>query len=159
MQSCCFTGHRSLPGGERYYRLRERCEQAILGAYDAGCRRFYAGGALGFDMLAAALVCSLRDTRYPDMRLELILPCRDQADRWSPRDRERYAAMLRAADASEILFDAYAPGVMQARNRALVERADLCIAYMTNPSSGTGGTVAMARRRGIPVLNLSSELK
>ncbi len=159
MQSCCFTGHRGLPGDERYYRLRELCEQAIRRAYAEGCRRFLAGGALGFDMLAAALVCLLRDREFPDMRLELILPCRDQADRWLPRDRERYAAMLSAADRTVTLADAYAPGVMQARNRALIEAADLCIAYMATPSSGTGTTVAMARRRGIPVRNLADEMR
>lgn len=158
MRSCCFTGHRFLPGGERYYRLRDLCEQAIRAAYAEGFRRFYAGGALGFDMLAAALVCSLRDSEFPDMRLELILPCRDQAARWSARDRERYVTMLSAADATVTLADVYAPGVMQARNRALIEAADLCIAYMTTPSSGTGTTVAMARRRGIPVRNLADAL-
>ncbi len=159
MQGCCFTGHRSLPGGERYYTLRALCEGAIRRAYDEGYRRFLAGGALGFDMLAAALVCSLRDSEFPAMRLELILPCRDQADRWSARDRERYAAMLGAADRTVVLADAYYSGAMQARNRALVEEAGLCIAYMTVPSSGTGGTVAMARRRGIPVLNLAEDMK
>ena len=155
MKACCFTGHRGLPGGEEYYRLRDRTEAAIRRAYADGYRRFLAGGALGFDMLAAALVCSLRDSEFPDMRLELILPCRDQADRWSPRDRERYAAMKAAADSTVILADVYFDGVMHMRNRALLEEATLCIAYMRSPASGTGSTVALARRRGISVVNLA----
>lgn len=157
MEACCFTGHRRLPGGEEGARLRARVEAAVREAYAAGCRRFYAGGALGFDMLAAAVVCLLRDTEYSDMSLWLLLPCRGQEAHWSPRDRARYAEMLALSDSYVYLAEEYREGVMAARNRALVEAADLCIAYMTNPASGTGGTVAMARRRGIPVRNLAEQ--
>ena len=158
MEACCFSGHRFLPTGEVGTRLREVLESAVREAYAGGCRRFFAGGALGFDMLAAAVVCHLRDTDYPEISLHLLLPCRGQEDRWSPRDRERYARMLQLADGYTYLADAYHEGVMSARNRALVAAADLCIAYMTNPASGTGGTLSMARASGIPVRNLAEEL-
>lgn len=158
MEACCFTGHRRLPMGEAGVRLRIRLEQAVRDAYHAGCRSFLAGGALGFDMLAAAVVCHLRDTAYPDMSLHLLLPCRGQEVRWSQRDRERYERMLSLADDYTYLADAYDDGVMSARNRALIESATRCIAYMTNPASGTGGTLSMARARGISVRNLADEL-
>ena len=158
MEACCFSGHRFLPTGETGARLRARLEQAVRDAYAGGCHRFFAGGALGFDMLAAAVVCHLRDTEHPDISLHLLLPCHGQEDRWSLRDRERYARMLELADGYTYLAEHYGDGVMSARNRALVAAADLCIAYMTNPSSGTGGTLSMARARGIPVRNLAEEL-
>ena len=157
MEACCFTGHRRLPTGEAWQHLRALTERAVREAYSQGCRRFYAGGALGFDMLAAAVVCYLRDLELSDLSLHLLLPCRGQDARWSPRDRERYAEMLALADSYHYLSEEYGDGVMAARNRALVEAADLCIAYMTNPASGTGGTLAMARRRGIPIRNLADE--
>lgn len=157
METCCFTGHRRLPIGAEGERLRCLCERAVREAYAAGCRHFYAGGALGFDMLAAAVVCLLRDSEYADISLHLLLPCRGQEERWSPRDRDRYARMLAAADDYVYLAEKYGEGVMAARNRALVAAADLCIAYMTNPASGTGGTLSMARRRGIPIRNLAEE--
>ena len=157
MEACCFTGHRQLPGGEEGRRLRVLTEQAVRDAYSAGCRRFYAGGALGFDMLAAAVVCHLRDSEFSDMSLHLLLPCRDQDARWSERDRARYAEMLSLADSYLYLAERYGDGVMAARNRALVEAAELCIAYMKNPASGTGGTLSMARRRGIAIRNLAEK--
>ena len=157
MESCCFTGHRVLPTGEAGVRLVRLTEDSVRDAYRAGCRRFFAGGALGFDMLAAAVVCRLRDSELPDISLHLILPCRDQDSRWSARDRERYQRMLDLADSHVYLYEAYANGVMAARNRALVDAADFCIAYMTASGSGTGLTVSMARRRGIPVRNLAEE--
>ena len=157
MEACCFTGHRQLPGKDEGKRLRVLTEQAVRDAYRLGCRRFYAGGALGFDMLAAAVVCYLRDSEFSDMSLHLLLPCRDQDARWSERDRARYADMLSLADSYHYLADAYSDGVMTVRNRALIEAADFCIAYMKNPASGTGGTLSMARRRGIPIRNLAEE--
>ena len=157
MESCCFTGHRVLPAGDAGTRLVRLTEDSVRDAYRAGCRRFFAGGALGFDMLAAAVVCRLRDTELADISLHLILPCRDQDSRWSARDRERYQKMLLLADSHVYLYDHYAGGVMAARNRALVNAADLCIAYMTSEGSGTGLTVSMAKRRGIPVRNLALE--
>jgi uncharacterized phage-like protein YoqJ len=157
MESCCFTGHRLLPTGEAGARLTRLTEDSVRDAYCMGCRRFFAGGALGFDMLAAAVVCHLRDTELADISLHLILPCRDQDSRWSARDRERYQKMLLLADSHVYLYDAYANGVMAARNRALVNAADLCIAYMTTAGSGTGLTVSMAERRGIPVWNLAKK--
>ena len=156
MEACCFTGHRHLPMGEEKDRLRDRCEAAVRHAYTLGCRRFYAGGALGFDMLAAAIVCRLRDTEYPDMSLHLLLPCKDQEAKWSERDKLRYAAMLSLADSHRYLYEKYADGVMAARNRALVAEADLCIAYLTNYQSGTGITYREAKRCGLEIWNLAS---
>ena len=65
--------------------------------------------------------------------------------------------MLSLSDSYLYLAEEYSDGVMAARNRALVEAAELCIAYMKNPASGTGGTLAMARRRGLTVRNLAEE--
>ena len=158
MQGCCFTGHRQIPGGASGARLRELLVAAVRDAYQMGCRRFFAGGALGFDMLAAAVVCHLRDTDLPDISLHLLLPCRGQEERWSSRDRERYATMLSLADSHHYLAERYEDGVMAARNHALVEAAEHCIAYMSHPASGTGGTLSMARSRGLTVRNLADEM-
>ena len=157
MEVCCFTGHRLLPGGAEGQRLRYLCESSVRQAYAEGCRRFFSGGALGFDMLAAAIVCYLRDSFYADMSLHLLLPCRDQAVGWSEKNRQRYADMLSLADSYVFLHESYSERVMQSRNAALVEKADLFIAYMKNPASGTGSTLSMARRAGIPVRNLAEK--
>lgn len=158
MENCCFTGHRYLPTGETRTRLIALLESEVRAAYAAGCRRFFAGGALGFDMLAAAVVCRLRDSELSDISLHLLLPCHGQDARWSEPERARYAEMLRLADSYHYVSQEYSREAMSLRNRALVTAADLCIAYMTNPASGTGGTVSMARRRGIPIRNLADLL-
>ncbi len=156
MEACCFTGHRHLPVGEERDRLRDRCEDAVRRAYALGCRRFYSGGAFGFDMLASAVVCRLRDTEYPDISLNLLLPCKNQEAKWSARDKLRYAAMLSLADTYTYLAEEYKEGVMAARNRALVASSDLCIAYLVSYASGTGMTYREAKRCGLEIWNLAS---
>ena len=64
--TCCFTGHRNLPEGERT-RIEARLESAIAGFVQRGYRTFCAGGALGFDTLAAQTVLRLKGM-YPDRK-------------------------------------------------------------------------------------------
>ena len=52
MTTCCFTGHRRIPP-EAVAPLRERLEAEIESLIRQGVRYFGAGGALGFDTLAA----------------------------------------------------------------------------------------------------------
>ena len=47
---------------------------------------------MGFDTLAAQEVLNLRK-QYKDIKLILVLPCRDQADRWKAEDQEEYEKM------------------------------------------------------------------
>lgn len=58
-KTCCFTGHRSLSGAEKLkaaVRLRRVIEEQIK----AGIVFYGAGGALGFDTLAAQTVLDMK---------------------------------------------------------------------------------------------------
>ena len=149
---CAFTGHRELDGIQ-YATLRDLLGRAIAYAYQNGCRTFYNGGALGFDLEAAEQVILFRH-RHPDVRLIMILPCPEQADRWSESQRFRYENLLRAADEVVYISDRYSSSCMQKRNEELVRRADMLVAYLGHARSGAAQTVAMAKRKGIPVYNL-----
>ena len=156
-KAVCFTGHRQIPEADypRLHALLERTvEEAILG----GARVFRAGGALGFDTLAAITVLSLR-RKHPEIRLELILPCPTQTRGWSENEKKLYGQILEQADAHRYVSDVYFPGVLQMRNRALVEGADLCIAYLTSSHGGTAFTVRTALAEGLDLINLADLLK
>lgn len=71
-QTCCFTGHRQLPPGERA-EIANRLERVLAALYERGVRYYGVGGALGFDTLAAQTVIRLRES-YPGMKLILVLP-------------------------------------------------------------------------------------
>ena len=92
---------------------------------------------------------------YKDIKLILVLPCRDQADRWKAEDQEEYEKIKRAADKVVYSSDHYYRGCMHKRNRHLVDCSSLCICYLTNLTGGTAYTVDYARKMGCIVENLA----
>jgi uncharacterized phage-like protein YoqJ len=92
------------------------------------------------------------------MTLTLILPCGDQADRWGFSERLAYHRQVRAADRVEVLSAHYYDGCMRARNQALADRADVCVAYVTTPRTGSAQTLHMAQARGARLINLADTL-
>ncbi len=132
---CAFSGHRSLPANElaaiAFSLRKEVVRQTEGGVYDFGC-----GGARGFDTLAALTVLELAEAD-PRIRLILVLPCEDQDKGWPAHDRERYRRIKERAHETVILHEKYVYGCMQERNRLLIDRAGLLVAYLTQPRGGT----------------------
>ena len=96
MFSCCFTGHRQIASDD-FLVLQKRLQKAIKYFIKQDVTDFYAGGALGFDTLAAQAVLKARRF-HPQVRLILALPCHDQDARWKEADRRLYASILQKAD-------------------------------------------------------------
>lgn len=117
-----------------------------------GVTDFIAGGALGFDMLAEAVIIELK-RRYPEIKLHLYLPCRNQTAKWYKKDIEMWERILKEADDYRYITDGkYVTGCMQLRNREMVKDAYYGIAYYTHGRSGTSSTVQYA-------INLERKLK
>lgn len=148
----CFTGHRRLEPeniSEVARHLSDRIEDLCRG----GEVDFRAGGALGFDTLAALCVLSAKEI-YPNARLHLILPCKNQTRGWRDTDIEKYQYVLSAADTVTYVSETYTPYCMHVRNRALVDGADLCISYCNQDTGGTAYTVSYAQSKGVEVENI-----
>ncbi len=148
--SCCFTGHRLISAADRPALLRDLRQTLAIFA-DSGVRTFICGGAIGFDTLAAQEVLRLKQD-FPLVRLSLVLPCRTQADRWTAAQKKTYHAVLERADETECLFDQYVSGCMQMRNRRMVDRSDICVAYYRGTPGGTAYTVNYAKEKGVRLL-------
>ena len=103
--SCCFTGHRRIPAQEGLW-LRRKLREEISALAEGGVATFLAGGALGFDTMAAQEVLRVRGERFPHLRLVLVLPYVGQESQWSQRDAAVYRALLRQAD--EVVYTAKA---------------------------------------------------
>ena len=95
-KTCCFTGHRKLPFWGRR-KVAAKLEKTIINLIDRGIRFFGAGGALGFDTLAAQTVLRLKK-KYSDIKLILVLPCLTQARGWPTEDVEEYERIKAQAD-------------------------------------------------------------
>ena len=158
-KAVCFTGHRTLSGsrdaieGQVHTLLKQKIQQ--------GYHCFYAGGARGFDALAAETVLKLKEER-PDLTLVLVLPFAEPYSHetgWTPEDIAEHQTIRARADTVVLMRDTYRPGCYYQRNRYLVDHASLVIAYQNNSSGGTAYTTKYAKAQGLPVLNLPAEDK
>ena len=149
----CFTGHRVIPEKD-YPEIQKRLEDEIIALIHQGARYFGAGGALGFDTMAALCVLKLR-TEFPHIRLILVLPCREQAERWSERNKKIYGQILKQADKVVYTAERYYRGCMLKRNRYLVDNSAICVCYLTEDSGGTAYTAEYARQKGLQIINLA----
>ena len=151
--TCCFTGHRAIPI-KNMEELACKLESQIIGLIEDGYRFFGAGGALGFDTVAAQTVIHLRD-KYPHIRLILVLPCETQAKSWSKDDQAIYEGIKGKADKVVYTSQAYYRGCMHKRNRHLVDNSSVCICYLNSASGGTAYTVDYARKNGRRIINIA----
>lgn len=152
-RTACFTGHRELPTDD-LPEISKRLEDTLVKLIEQGYRYFGAGGALGFDTLAAQAVLRLRE-RYPQIRLILVLPCLNQTRGRLQADVDIYEGLKRCADKVTYTSESYFRGSMQKRNRYLVDNSSVCICYLTKLTGGTAYTVDYARRSGLRIINIA----
>ena len=137
-ETCCFTGHRQLPPGERA-EIANRLERVITALYQRGVRYYGAGGALGFDAIAAQTVIRLRKN-CPGMKLE---------------DVAEYERIKAQADKVVYTSQQYTPGCWHKRNRHLVDNSGVCVCYLTREKGGTAYTVRYAEKQGLEIINIA----
>lgn len=147
----CFTGHRKIPPEQQEKAVRQ-LRKTIFELAGNGYRYFGAGGALGFDTLAAQTILNLKSA-LPQIRLILVLPCLSQSDRWSMRDKEIYEAIKARADKIVYTSREYTRGCMQKRNRHLVDNSSVCVCYLKETTGGTAYTVEYARSKNLRIIN------
>ena len=158
--TCSFTGHRpeKLPwrGDEsdpRCLALKERLAAAVEDAYDRGMRHFLCGMARGADFYFCDAVLELRERRG-GVTLEAVIPCEEQAARWSERERERWFSLVERCDGETMLQHHYDKGCMLRRNRYLVDHSSMLIAVYDGMLGGTMYTLSYAMKRGLETVIL-----
>ena len=149
-----FTGHRDI------YRAEGSAAFGLLSAaiasfIERGYKYFVAGGALGFDTMAAECVLKLKED-YPDIKLILMLPCKNQDLKWSVWESRKYKRILGLADRVIYISEDYSRECMLVRDRAMADASSACIAYCNKNNGGTAYTVNYALKKGIPVTNLAN---
>lgn len=152
-QTCCFTGHReiTLPVETIKYNLEKQLKRLI----SSGVIYYGAGGALGFDTLAALTIIKMRNI-YPEIKLILVLPCKEQTKGWNSNDIGIYNYILNQADKVVYTSENYYPGCMHKRNRHLVNNSSHCICYLEKNTGGTAYTVNYAKEKGLTIYNVAN---
>lgn len=152
-KTCCFTGHREIPPQERG-RIKELLKCVIEKLIEGGVVFFGSGGALGFDTLAAEAVLELKK-KYPQIKLIMVYPCKDQTAFWNESDIEKYNQIKAESDKVVYVSEKYDKSCMFKRNRHLVNHSGYCVCYLTKPTGGTAYTVKYAKENGLAVINLA----
>lgn len=146
--SVAFTGHRTYDGS-----ACDALRRTVGELYARGCRTFFSGMAVGFDLAAAEAVLDFRQ-RMPGLRLVAVVPFAGQENRFSAADRERFRRISAAADQIVVLAPAYHPACYHVRNDYLVDHASVIVAWYDGSAGGTHYTVRRAMSRGLELLDL-----
>lgn len=152
-KTCCFTGHRRIARKDYGY-VYSKLKQILIELINNGYLYFGAGGALGFDTIAAEVILELKIT-YPQIRLILVLPCKNQTKNWHTEDRKKYEYIKSCCDKYIYTSECYYDGCMLKRNRHLVDNSSVCVCYLVNFYGGTAYTVKYARQIGLQVINVA----
>jgi len=151
-KTCCFTGHRDISTINMFIKnnLKRKIEKLI----EEGVLYFNNGGALGFDTLAALTVLELRE-KYPQIKLIMVLPFKEQDKRWNEKDKQVYKYILDEADNIVYTAEHYHRGCMHVRNRHLIDNSGICICYLKESTGGTAYTVDYAKKKGLKIINIA----
>ena len=150
---CAFTGHRPSKFPWKYDETDSRCvalkavlEDQIAALVNAGFTQFLSGMAEATDTWCALSVLSLRE-KNPAIKLHCILPCREQADKWSASSWDLYHSILERADSIVYVSRNYYKNCMLDRNRFLVDHAAALLAvYNGERRGGTAATMRYAQK-------------
>jgi len=131
-------------------RLNNEVDQLI----QKGVTTFMSGGALGFDHIAVSLVITKRQ-QGANIRLIFALPCRNQDEAWTDRQKQLYRSLLSEADEVRYLSEENTPESMSICNRYMVDNSLYCICAFKDKADGTGQTLHYAQEQGLQVINLA----
>ncbi len=144
-KTCALTGHRELPPGFATDVLYDTLEELIREGYD----KFLCGMAQGFDLTALDCLAALKQ-KYR-LSLEACIPFEGQANKFPQDEKLKYRDLLELCDQKTVLYSEYRRGCFLIRDRYMVDRADLVLAYCTKETGGTAYTVGYAQKKGVPV--------
>ena len=134
--TAAFTGHRFVDASQREHVKKRLCF------------------AIGFDMMAAEVVVSLKQI-YPDIILTAAVPFKGQAARFGFYDRKRYDRLLEVADEVIVLSERYYPRCFLDRDEFMVNNSSKLIGYYDGrEKGGTFYTIRKAKAQNIPIVNV-----
>lgn len=152
MTTCTFSGHREVYQSGIEARLDAEIEKLLQTDNEF---RFLTGGMGQFDGMGVGAVRAAK-RRHPEKRITmtLVLP---YMSNWLNTDKEYFQFYYDQIIIPEELDTAHYKAAIQLRNRWMVDRTDIVIAYIYRDFGGALATVRYAQRQGKPVINLAEK--
>lgn len=155
-----FTGYRpeKMPfieskKDEAYLTFRKKQLQVIERLIELGCTDFISGVAQGFDTWVAEDILKLQK-KNDALTLECAIPFPGQADKWDYADQKRRYKILTHANSAVTTSAHYSKDCFFARNRYMVDKADIVVCAYNGQSGGTQYTVNYALKQNKIVIQI-----
>ena len=149
MENCCFIGHRFLAKGTKS-EIKRRLRASIDSLIQQGVTSFICGGMYGFSMMAGLIVSEFK-TKYSEIKLTVLLPCRDY---WTLGYEVAFAKLLSFSDEVIYCAEGYYSGCRQKRNLQMLESSQYLVAYFIGIGDRKG-VLHVAEEWGLTVINLA----
>ena len=154
--TCCFTGHRNIAKSEcvKIYEVTKIIIEILI--KEKGVLYFKVGGARGFDTIVALVIIELK-FKYENIKLILILPCKNQCFNWNKRDIYLYNLVLKNADEIIYISENYTKTCMLERNDKLLENSSCIVTYLRENTNrgGTFYTISRAKKQNLKICNVN----
>lgn len=136
MKKACVTGHRNINNTQINCKA---VNKLIDLAINNGIEQFLVGMSRGADFRFAEVLSERK------LNWVAVIPCLEQTILWTTEDRNHHLHLLKFPSDMIILTDFYKQGVMQARNKYMVDNSELLLAiYDDSEKGGTAHTVKSA---------------
>lgn len=161
MITVAFTGYRpeKMPfveskSDQLYIKFRAIEKKVISRLIERGGIKFISGVAQGFDMWVAEDVLELQK-KNKELLLECAIPFPGQADSWSPEEQKRRYKIITHASSSVVVCEHYSKDCFFARNRYMVDQADVVVCAYDGKKGGTAYTVNYALKQDKIVIQIN----
>lgn len=150
MRVCCCFGHRDVVDD-----ISNELKNAVQLAIQKGCSVFMLGGNGDFDHRFASAVRSAKRSS-PHIRLILVKP--RFSNIWNTY-KEHYDALYDTILVPVELADVHYKSAIAARNRWMVDRSDMIIAYVHRDFGGAYTAVCYAEKQQKEIVNIGKVSK
>ena len=130
-------------------------EQAVYLIEAMGVTHFISGVDLGVGQFVAEIVIDLKRD-YPEVTLECVIPCEDQAANWTIVQRDRYFSIVERCDKETLLQRHYSKDCIRKKKEYMVKQSNYVLVVWNGKPGSTGKLLSIARTLGKIVILIDS---
>jgi len=122
-------------------------EQAVYLIEAMGVTHIISGVDLCVGQFFAEIVLDLKRD-YPEVTLECVIPCEDQAANWTIAQRDRYFSIVERCDKETLMQRHYSKDCIRKKKEYMVKQSNYVLEVWNGKSGGSGKLLSIARTLG-----------
>nr|WP_042334666.1 SLOG family protein [Desulfosporosinus meridiei] len=130
-------------------------EQAVYLIQAMRVTHFISGVDLCVGQFFAEIVLDLKRD-YPEVTLECVIPCEDQAANWTIAQRDRYFSIVERCDKETLLQHHYSKDCIRKKKEYMVKQSNYVLVVWNGKPGSSGKLLSIARTLGKIVILIDS---